>query len=270
VSRSTVAGERRSAWVWVSAALTALWLLAGGCDGEQGDNTSETEEPAAPGTTTIRETSQAATAKLAFVSDRAGNNDIYLMDSDGSNQRRITNTLAGEGDPTISPDGKRVAFYVPSLEGTLDVYVMNLDGSNRKRLTNDEASETGLAFSPDGQKIAFSRSAGEGGVGFRIYVMDSDGTSLKMLTGDEEGYWVAEDWDPAWSPDGDRIAFESTRDGNPEIYVMDSDGTNEERLTDSPWNDSDPAFSSDGNKVAFVTDRDGSNEIYVATVDDGK
>jgi Tol biopolymer transport system component len=51
---------------------------------------------------------------------------------------------------------------------------------------------------------------------------------------------------------------------------MDSDGTNEERLTDSPWNDSDPAFSSDGNKVAFVTDRGGSNEIYVATVDDGK
>ncbi len=75
------------------------------------------------------------------------------------------------------------------------------------------------------------------------------------------------DGSPSWSPDGERIAFYSQREGNSEIYVMDADGSNQERLTHDPASDGYPNFSPDGTEIVFDTNRDGNFEIYVMSAD---
>ena len=95
-----------------------------------------------------------------------------------------------------------------------------------------------------------------------IYTVDPDGSGLTPLTSN-----AVSDGSPAWSPDGQRIAFSSIRDGNYEIYVMGADGSNPARLTYSAGGDFDPAWSPDGQRIAFTSDRDGDSEVYVMGAD---
>ena len=74
---------------------------------------------------------------------------------------------------------------------------------------------------------------------------------------------------PSWSPDGQRIAFHSYRDGNSEVYVMDADGGNPQRLTDHDAGDEFPSWSPDGRRIAFESNRDGNWEVYVMDADGG-
>ena len=106
-------------------------------------------------------------------------------------------------------------------------------------------------------KIAF---ASDRDGNFEIYTMDADGGGLARLTENE-----AEDFSPAWSPDGTRLAFVSTRDGNQEIYVMNADGTGQTRLTHHAADDLSPAWSPDGTRIAFSSGRDGNDEIYTVS-----
>ena len=94
----------------------------------------------------------------------------------------------------------------------------------------------------------------------------ADDSGVSRLTGQDSGKAIA----PAWSPDGQHIAFESTRDGNKEIYVMGLDGSNPRRLTDHEAGDFSPAWSPDGQHIAFSSNRDGDDnnfEIYVMGLD---
>jgi Tol biopolymer transport system component len=96
-----------------------------------------------------------------------------------------------------------------------------------------------------------------------IWPMAVDGSARTRLTSDP-----AEDFDPAWSPDGSRIAFRSHRDGNEEVYVMAADGSGQRNLSQHPRSDYSPAWSPDGATIAFASDRDGDpNEIYVMDAD---
>ena len=154
--------------------------------------------------------------QLAFVSDRRlGQEDIYLMNADGSVQL-LTASLGQDDWPAWSPDGRKIAFE--SAHGSspdsinFDVFVMNVDGTGVTPLTADTAFDGQPAWSPDGTKIAFV-STRDGGYA-HIFTMNATGDGVQQLT---TGQWF--DAQPAWSPDGTKIAFSSNRDFNDEIYV---------------------------------------------------
>ena len=216
-------------------------------------------------------------AQIAFMSQRDGNAEIYVMDTDGGNQRRLTNNRHDDWNPSWSPDGKRIVFFsnrdghVIDGRPTTEIYVMDADGGNQQNLTNHPGDDHSPSWSPDGKQIAFSsfRRDRDGNLPhFDIYVMDTDGGNQQRLTNNRKN-----DWNPSWSPDGKQIAFESDRKGdlqNFEIYVMDADGQNLQNLTNNRVDDGSPSWSPDGKRIAFASDRSGnfrSYEIYVIDAD---
>ena len=228
-----------------------------------------------------------AQAQITFMSKRDGhfNPEIYVMDADGGNQRRLTNNRHDDWSPSWSPDGKRIVFFSNRdghvIDGipTSEIYVMDADGGNQQRLTNNRHDDRSPSWSPDGKRIAFvSNRDGHVINGIptsEIYVMDADGGNQQRLTNNPDG-----DWNPSWSPDGKRIVFSSRRDGHfigkagitEEIYVMDADGGNQRRLTENRQNDLLPSWSPDGKRIAFASDRKGNFEnfeIYVMDADGG-
>ena len=198
--------------------------------------------------------------QIVFRSYRDGNNDIYVMASDGTNQRRLTTHSANDYSPSWSPDGQQIAFR-SNRDGNYEIYVMGSDGTNVRRLTTHSAHDLSPSWSPDGQQIAFRSNRDDN---LDIYVMGSDGGNLRRLT--THG---ADDWFPSWSPDGQHIAFISERDDNMDIYVMDSDGGNLRRLTTHSAHDRGQSWSPDGQQIAFRSNRDGNYEIYVMGSDGG-
>jgi TolB protein len=196
--------------------------------------------------------------KIAFMSTRDFNPEIYTMDADGSNQINLTNNPASDQQPAWSPDGSQIAF-TSSRDGNSEIYVMDADGSNVVRLTNNPAVDIEPAWSPDSSQIAFT-SIRDGD--FEIYVMDADGSNVVRLTNNPDT-----DAAPEWSPDSSQIAFISIRDGDFEIYVMDADGSNQINLTNNPAFDGAPEWSPDSSQIAFDSDRDGNSEIYVMDAD---
>ena len=199
--------------------------------------------------------------RIVFLSDQDNDGDeftLYIMNTKGTQQERLTTSTIDVGYFSCSPDGRRITYWI---EG--DIYTTNDDGKwNIVLLSGRHAYEP--AWSPDGSKIAFQswehdpdRSNGNS----EIYVMDVDGGNLIRLT-DNSAY---EDY-PTWSPDSTQIAFVSDRDGNHEIYVMDADGSNQRRLTRNSEMDTFPAWSPDGTEILFQSDRD-YRCIYVMDTD---
>jgi len=199
---------------------------------------------------------------IAFVSTRDGNGEIYVMNADGSNPRRLTNWRDWDGLPDWSPDGRQIAFYTYLTRRKWAIQVMDADGSNQRRLTDNGICDGAPHWSPDGTRIAFTSDAACNAEHGEIYVMDADGSNPRNLTNND-----ADDLLASWSPDGTQLVFSSDRDGNYEIYVMDADDSNPRRLTDNDDDEYAPAWSPDGASIAFYSDRDGNEEIYVMEAD---
>jgi WD40-like Beta Propeller Repeat len=184
-------------------------------------------------------------SRIAFMSDRAGNEEIYLMNADGTDLSRVTNNTARDFGPAFSADGSKIAF-TSDRDGNRDIYVVNIDGSGETRLMTNAANEEDPTFSADGASIAFT-SDRDGNR--EIYIAAADGANPVRLTADP-----AADYKADFSPDGARIAFTSERDGGvAHIYVMRADGSAPTMLTSSKTSsDHGPSFSADGKMIAFA------------------
>jgi len=197
--------------------------------------------------------------------------EIYTISSDGSDLRRLTDSLSFDAEPSWSPDGARIAF-ISDRDGNREIYTMSSDGSDVRRLTNDEFRDREPSWSPDGSRIAFvSDRDGDcqensSDCNYEIYTMSSDGSDVRRLTENQ----LISDRRPSWSQDGSRIVFASNRDGDFEIYTMDSsDGSNVRQLTNNGFGVSDwhPSYSPDGARIAFISNRDEDFQIYTMSSD---
>lgn len=201
---------------------------------------------------------QAASGKIVFDSQRDGSDQIYIMNSDGSNQTRLTNSGTNRR-PSLSADGRKIAFS--SLTSSDNIYTMNVDGSNVTQLTANSADNGDPSWSPNGTKITFTSRRDSGN--FEIYIMNADGSNQTRLTIDN-----GVDEYPAFSPDGSKIAFNSSRAGQfSQIYIMNADGSNQTRLTNIAATDLLPTFSPNGQKLVFESNRSGKSDIWVMNVD---
>ena len=201
--------------------------------------------------------------KLVFSSTRSGKNEIYVMDVRGTRAQRITRTRTADSNPSVSRNGRWIAFERYNRDGkggTREIYVATITGRKVRRLTRNTRDDAAPTWAPDGRRIAF-RSDIDGDP--EIYVIDLDTAGVVQLTFND---LVADD-DPEFSPDGTRIAFLSRRDGNSEIYVMGADGTAQTRLTADPAVDATPSWSPDGTRIAFESRRGGSSDIWVMNAD---
>lgn len=216
-----------------------------------------------------------AIRKITFASNRDGKSQIYLMNTDGTGQSRLSNNVANDEAPKWSPDNSRLVFQSDrdyqggtddSVSAPAEIYTMKWDGTQQTRLTNNLYDDSAPTWSPDGTKIAFQSA--RNGVNYQIYVMNADGSGQVNISNSS-----ANDMQPAWSPDGTKIAFASDRDhaAFSNIYVMSANGTNQTRVTASGigTRDDQPTWSPDGAKLAFTSSRDSLVMTWTETDENG-
>jgi Tol biopolymer transport system component len=201
--------------------------------------------------------------KIAFRSDRDGNVEIYVMNSDGSNQVNLTNNPALDTTPAWSPDGTQIAF-VSDRDGNREIYKTTASGSNQTRVTNNPATDRYPAWTSDG-RIVFERGT-NCGPGADVFIINADGTGEQNITNN-----AAVDCGPTGSSTG-KVAFFTFRDGNGEIYSMNPDGRGLVRITTNTECDLYPNWSPDSSRIAFARDTDlacagTDNDLYVMQAD---
>jgi Tol biopolymer transport system component len=214
--------------------------------------------------------------------------DLYKMDANGTNQRRIPNTThvnyeigrygSYGGNPAYSPGARKIIF-----DKGKNIWTINPDGTGRDRITDALAGDPSAAkptfvhpvWSPVSNEIAFSwlyRGTRE------IHVVAlSDLRGEKILDASSRitpaGVGV---YRPDWSPDGKQIVYECSEDPcesgtnrsrNPDIYKVNADGSNNAPIATSSADDSYPVFSPSGGKIVFSSDRDGDEELYIKNAD---
>jgi Tol biopolymer transport system component len=227
-------------------------------------------EPSATSTATpLPPLSGSGGGVIAFQSDRDRQDEIYVMNADGSDQRLlISNLWALDSMPVWSPDGGQIALASRDRGQDFEICVVSvtddlqaIEGKAASRLTDNDTDDLHPTWSPDGSQIAFY-SERDGYT--EIFVIDVNGTHERQLTENS-----VNDKDPAWSPDGTQIAFISRRDGDYEIYVMKPDGSDQRPLTDNDTDEWSPAWSPDGTQIAFASDLNNERHLYVMGADGG-
>lgn len=241
--------------------------------------------------------------QIVFMSERSGNQDIWVIDSDDYAElngtiHQLTFDTGNDHHPAWSPVDDRIAF-VSDRNGVDNLWIINADGSGLTQLTNGLDADSHPAWSPDGMKIVFSRSG-------EIWRINADGTNELQITDNPVEYNLEPAWSldggkiafckslyvdtvwtmdidgsneilvtgseadvlPAWSNQSDRIFFTTTRNETPSaIWVINSDGSGENSFINNNdiWWDSEPAQSPVNERLAFQSTRNGLWNIWVMT-----
>jgi Tol biopolymer transport system component len=196
---------------------------------------------------------------VVFQSDESGNMDINLADLQNETIVRLTSEVSDDTSPKWSPNGKQIAF-VSDRDGNNEVYSMDVDGTNLTRVTSNKNEDELGDWSPDSAWLVFSSAGNEAEQG--LWLRNPNGINLVRLTSDQ-------DRDPAWSRDGNHIAFVRGEGDDQDVYIVSKskDGTwhGELQVTQVTRNDvvdKDPAWAPNGKSIVLVSARDGNSEIY--------
>ena len=216
---------------------------------------------------------QVPTGRVAFGKEYSGS---------VANPRRYSHTIADEfHKQQVGLNGVARTYITFSSDRDADrmrgpvanrdvqeIYFTDYDGANPQKVTNTRTLNITPAWSPDNQVIAYTsyRPSGPQGFGtFQDVILSFIHTGQRATP--TSGSPQNQNYLPAWSPDGSKIAFTSNRDGNPEIYIMNRDGSGVRRMTNHPSIDVNPTWSPTGNQIAWVSERTGTPKIYIMNVD---
>ena len=205
-----------------------------------------------------------AQTQIAYVSNKTGNKEIWVMDYDGANQHQLSTLKSISLTPRWSPDASRIAFtcYVPFRGITsAQICIYSTESNHLISFPRYRGTNAAPAWSPDGSELAFMSSQGGDP---EIYVSDINGGHLHRVT-----FAAGVNTSPTWNPKtGKQIVFVSDRAGTPVLYLSDSDGSNVQKI-DLPDMGYviDPSWSPNGQLVAFSWRRPSGNyDIYVMDI----
>lgn len=213
-----------------------------------------------------------ARTKLTFSSDRNREavvgtvekrdvKEVYVVDYDGANPRRITINRALNVFPNWSPDGRSIV-YTSYRTGVPDILISNIYAGTMETPTKSVGQNWLPVFSPDGKKIAFTSNR-DGNP--ELYVMNRDGSDVRRLTNNPEI-----DTTPTWSPTGTQIAFTSGRSGTPQIYVVGVDGAGLRRVSQESYADRPTWSPAPYNEIAFSARSGPGFDIRVLNIGTGE
>lgn len=197
--------------------------------------------------------------KIAFHSNRSGHTELWLMDTDGSDLKRITHSESNDRWPQFSADGKKLTFMSRQV-GNWEIYAINIDGTNRTRITENNVTDLGSSFSPDGKKIAFTSLRDDDSGIADLYIINTKNKNLHKVA--EKAYW------PTWSPDGKTIAYTSIIDENmADICLYNVESKTATAITRNSGANFGGKFSNDSQKIIFYSNRDGKFQIFTMDKD---
>src|SRR5215216_494658 len=252
----------------VGLAVVVLWSLAGWVVADQRHRAEDPHgwprsSSVGNGSSGGDQHTEISNGKIAFIR----HSDIHVMNSDGTGQMRLTRIKAGVEGAVWPLDGKKIAFS--ARERYLDIYVIDAASTTETNLTRTKASSEGApSWSPDGKKITYLKGSDPSGEIYNdIYVMNSDGTSqMRLIRAKDTKNFEVGIQSPAWSPDGEKVAFIRTTRVVPDksasssavpatgpsgLYVMKPDGTGLRKLSKGIPYARSPLWSPEGNKIAF-------------------
>lgn len=174
-------------------------------------------------------------AEVATTLSFQGDQEIYLIRSDGTLSRRVTGSRGIDLSPSFSPDGSRMAF-VSDRYGNPQIFILDLVSGQTNRLTYNGNYNTQPSWSPAGDKIAYSSMEKNGEI--NIFTIRPDGSGSYQLTSG-----TRENESPSWSPGGDMIVFSSSRQGRKKLFVMNASGENQRRLLQMSGEQMQPSWS---------------------------
>ncbi len=197
--------------------------------------------------------------KVAFTSTQTGNKEIYTIDFDGRNRKRVTHNGSINLSPRWSPDGTKIAF-TSYIRRNPDLYIINFKIGKIYLFSHRAGLNAAPAWSPDGRYLALTMRTRTGHS--QIFLLNRRGEIVRQLT---KGW--GDNLSASWSPDGKKIAFVSDRTGRPQIYTMNVDGTNVKRLTFRGTYNVAPAWSPRGDRIAYSGILDGKFQICTISLD---